>query len=469
MPNLSRLLKTTLCAMCATGLAAVAACGGRSAPPEGGVAPRAAGPSSPRTVSAGPEYDATRLYTQMGFLSAGAPLPFVGAVSYLATATQDSTDVTLGLSLANASLSFVRDNDRFVAGYSVSITLRQAGTVVREVSTHEVVRVASYKETSRLDESVVFQQGFVLAPGQYAVAVSLRDDGNGRTSTQEMLLAVPRLGAAGTLSTPVPFLQVVPRQSRAAVANLVVNPRATAVFGRDTGIVLYVEGYGDGSRLPLSIEARNDLGRVLWRDTLSLPRRGDLFSGAASVPVARIGIGVSVISIWPAANADTVRAPVFITFGEGLPVAKFDDMLVYLRWFASPYRIKQLRDTEPEARPAAWTAFVKATDSDPLTPINEDLVDYFSRLLVVTTRFREEGTPGWLTDRGKVLLGLGEPDQIYDQGLAGIGNRGRSQVWEYRRLNVQFIFYDQTGFDRWRLTSSGEMEFQAQWQRRVNR
>ncbi len=469
MPTLSRSLKGFLRVGGAFGLATLAACGGRSKPPEGGVAPRTSGTAPPRTVSAGPEFDAARLYTQMGFLSAGAPLPFIGAVSYLATATQDSTDVTLGLSLANASLSFVRDNDRFVAGYSVSVTLRQAGTVVREVSAHEAVRVASYKETSRIDESVVFQQGFVLAPGQYALAVSVRDDANGRMSTQEMLLAVPQLGAPGTLSTPVPYLQVVPRRSRAAVAELVGNPRATAVFGRDTAVVLYVEGYGDGSRLPLSIEARNDLGRVLWRDTLSLPRRGDLFSGAASVPVARIGIGVSIISIWPTGMADTTRAPVFITFGEGLPVAKFDDMLVYLRWFASPYRIKQLRDTEAEARPAAWTTFVKVTDSDPVTPINEDLVDYFSRLLVVTTRFREEGTPGWLTDRGKVLLGLGEPDQIYDQGLAGIGNRGRSQVWEYRRLNAQFVFYDQTGFDRWRLTSSGEMEFQAQWQRRVNR
>lgn len=466
---LSRLLKGMLRIGGALGIAAIAACGGRSRPPEGGVAPRVPGTPPPRTTSAGPDFDAARLYTQMGFLSASAPLPFVGAVSYLATATQDSTDVTLGLSLANASLSFVRDSDRFVAGYSVSITLRQAGTVVREVSAHETVRVASYKETTRLDESVVFQQGFVVAPGQYALAVSVRDDGNGRTSTQEMLLAVPRLGAGGTLSTPVPYLQVVPRRSRAAVAELVGNPRATAVFGRDTAIVLYVEGYGDGNRLPLSIEARNDLGRALWRDTLSLPRRGDLFSGAVSVPVARIGIGVSIISLWATGMADTTRAPVFITFGEGLPVAKFEDMLVYLRWFAAPYRIKQLRDTTPEARPAAWMAFIKATDSDPATLINEDLVDYFSRLLVVTTRFKEEGTPGWLTDRGKVLLGLGEPDQIYDQGLAGVGNRGRSQVWEYRRLNAQFVFYDQTGFDRWRLTNSGEMEFQSQWQRRVNR
>lgn len=446
-------------------LAALAACGGRGTPAGGTPAPRTA---PARTFSAGPEFDAARLYTQMGFLAAGAPMPFVGAVSYLGTASPDSTDVTFSLSFANASLAFARDNDRFVAGYSVTIVLRQAGVTVRDVTAHEAVRVGSFRETSRLDESVVFQQGFVLAPGQYALAVTLRDDATGRSNSQEMLVDVPRLGA-GKLSTPVPYLQVVPRRSIAAVADLVVNPRATVVFGRDSLVGLYIEGYGEGDRLPVSIEARNDLGRTLWRDTLSLPRRGDLFSGVAYVPVARIGIGVSVVSLAAAGTGDSAQAPVFVSFGEGLPVAKFEDMLLYMRWFTSPYRLKVLRDTTPEGRPAAWTAFVKETDDTPNTPVNESLVDYFTRLMLAATRFREEGTPGWMTDRGKVYLGLGEPDQIYDQGLAGMGTRGRSQVWEYRGLNIQLIFYDQSGFDRWRLTNSSESEFQLAWQRRVNR
>ncbi len=448
--------------------ALLAACGGRSAPPAGTPEPRQSGIANRRT-SAGPEFDASRLYTQMGFLSTGAPLPFVGAVSYLATPNQDSTDVTIGLSLANASLSFARDNDRFIAGYTVNLALRQGGSVVRDISAHEAVRVASYKETSRLDESIVFQQGVVLAPGQYALSASIRDDATGRATTQEMLITVPRLGTPGTLSTPVPYLQVAPRRARTELANLVVNPRATVAFGRDSIIGLYVEGYGDGPRLPLSVEVRNDAGRVLWRDTLSLPRRGDLFSGVAYIPVSKVGIGISVASLWATGQADTTRAPVFVTFGEGLPVAKFDDMIQYLRWFASSYRLKVLRDAAPEARPEAWTTFVKETDSSPLTPVNEDLVDYFSRLMEVAGRYREEGTPGWMTDRGKVLLGLGEPDQVYDQGLAGMGTRGRSQVWEYRRLNIQLVFYDQTGFDRWRLTNSSEMAFQTAWQRRVTR
>jgi GWxTD domain-containing protein len=234
-------------------------------------------------------------------------------------------------------------------------------------------------------------------------------------------------------------------------------------------ITLYVEGYGQGDRMPLSLAARDESGRLLWHDEASLPRHGDLFSGAVNVPVAKIGIGVAVVLIWPSDAADTVRAPVFVGFGEELPVAKFDDMLQYLRWFAAPYRIKALRDSSPEGRPAAWANFVKETDSNPLTPVNEDLQAYFTRLLIVSQRFKEEGSPGWLTDRGKVFLGLGEPDQMYDQGISTLGDRGRAQVWQYQRLNIQLTFYDQSGFGRWRLTNASELEFQSQWQRRVNR
>ena len=448
---------------------ATIACGGRARPAAGTPVPGGGGGTAARALSGGAEFDAARLYAQMGFLSAGAPMPFVGGVSYLAAAISDSTNLTVALSITNAVLSFSRDNDRFVAGYTVGLTLRQGGSVLHDIDAHESVRVASYKETGRTDESVIFQQGLTVAPGQYTLAVAVRDDGSGRTSTQEMLLTVPQLGDKRALSTPVPFLRVVPRRVRGAAVDLVSNTRALAIFGRDTAILLYVEGYGDGDRLPVAVEARNDEGRVLWRDTASLPRRGNVFSGVISVPVSKVGIGVAVISMWPIAGADSVRAPVFVTFGEELPVAKFDDMIAYLRWFAAPYRLKSLRDTTSEARPGAWVEFVKATDASPETPVNEELYEYFARLFIVTARYREEGMPGWKTDRGKVYLGLGEPAQVFDQGIATVGDRGRAQVWEYRNLNVQLVFYDQTGFGRWRLTNASESVFQSQWLRRVNR
>ncbi len=469
MPNPTML--TTMSRPSTIVLAAVAAivmaCGGRSRTPADGPAPRGGAPAG-RASAAGLEFDASRLYAQMGLLASGAPLPFVGGVSYLATASPDSTNLIVALSMANSALAFSRDNDRFLAGYTVNLSLRQGGVTMHELEAHETVRVAAYKETGRIDQSIVFQQGLTVTPGQYALAVSVRDDGSGRTSRQELLLTVPALGD-GTLSTPIPFLRVVPRRSRGVQADLVSDPRATAIFGRDTVLSLYLEGYGAGERLPVSVEARNETGQLLWHDTATLPRHGDLFSGVVAVPVAKIGIGIAVISMSASGTSDTARAPVFVGFGEELPVAKFEDMLVYLRWFAAPFRLKVLRESAPEARPAAWAQFVKETDSTPLTAVNEDLREYFARLLLASARYREEGTPGWLTDRGKVFLGLGEPDQVFDQGMAAMGERGRAQVWEYRRFSVQLVFYDQSGFGRWRLTNASEIEFQSQWQRHVNR
>jgi GWxTD domain-containing protein len=207
---------------------------------------------------------------------------------------------------------------------------------------------------------------------------------------------------------------------------------------------------------------------MLFSDTVSLVRRQTLYSGVLYVPIARTGIGPAVVSVWQTGMRDTTRAPVFIGFGDELPVATYDEMLNYLKWFALPSRIKSLRDTAPEFRPAAWASFVR--DNATLTGGAEALRDYFLRLSKANVEFREEGVPGWMTDRGKVLLGLGEPDQRYEQGSpADPSQRLRSQIWEYRNLQIQLVFTEQQEFGHWRMTNSSSIAFENAWRRRVTR
>jgi len=141
-------------------------------------------------------------------------------------------------------------------------------------------------------------------------------------------------------------------------------------------------------------------------------------------------------------------------------------MLNYLRFFAAPYRLQRLRDAAEEDRPAAWAAFVRETDAQPDTPAHEELRAYFGRLMRANGRFREEATPGWLSDRGRVFISLGEPDQIIEPQVADF-SRNRQQLWEYRNMNTQLVFYDQTGTGRWRLTQSSEVRFEAEFRRRL--
>jgi GWxTD domain-containing protein len=439
--------------VCAT-LAGCGSGGATTPRPGSNVAPvPAAGPGDT------PVADPTALYRQMGLIAAGAPLPFTGAVGFLATVRSDSTHVVFALSLATASLAFERDGDRFNATYGVSLTMRRDGAMVRQVDATEPVRVATYRETLRLDESIIFQQVLTVPPGIYTLAVRVRDERRGVTGGADVALRVPAL-PAGSLATPIPFYESRLRLATDSLPRLLMRPRASAVFGRDSLLSFYVEGYGSGEAIPVQLAVRAD-DRVIFRDSSSVPRSGAIHAGVLSVPISRVGIGAAEVLMWRGTGGDTVRSPIFVGFGEDLPAVTYADMLIYLRYFASPAQLRTLRDAAPDARATVWQEFLKDTDPFPQTGEHEGLREYFARLRQANDRFREEGTPGWRTDRGVVFLQLGEPDAVTDDTPTNFGDRGRRQLWEYRRHNLRVLFVDQSGFGRWRMTQQSESDVAA--------
>ncbi len=460
--------------LCGGLVVAFAACGGArpAGGPAGAPAPVSAGGSSgnataPAVASTGPQFDQVRLYQQLGLLARGAPMPFVGNASFLATGTQDSTHVLIGLGISNASLTFSRDGDRFRAGYSVEIAVKQNGATVKQSDARESVLLSSFRETSRIDESIIFQELLTLTPGSYNLVLTVRDDGSSRANTEDVTLLVPEV-KDGMLSSPITFARAVTRNNRDSLPQIVSSPTSTITFGSDSMVPLYLEGYSSaaGARLPIRYAVMSEKGQTIFADSTSLPKRGNLYSGVVMIPVARLTIGAAQVAFLQPGRSDSVKVPIFIGFGEDLPVTTYEDMITYLRWFAPSYELNTLRDTAPAFRAGAWASFVKRHAT--LGGSNEPLRDYFRRLLGANARFREEGIPGWTTDRGKVLLGLGEPDQVFDQrNSTDFGQRGRSQIWDYRNQNLQLTFYDQTGFGRWRLVNSSEIAFQAAWRRRI--
>lgn len=410
------------------------------------------------------------IYRRMGLLAPAAPVPFVGTVRFLGTARPaDSTLALVAVSLPNRALTFVRDGDRFRASYEVRAEVRRGAQVVRRVEAEEVVRVASVRETTRGDESVIFQQTLALAPGPYTLSVAVRDGAGVRNAAQELAITVPTL-AGGTLSSPVTVYEAAPRAAFDSAPRLVASPRATFTFGRDTAASVYLEGYGPGgATLPVRLTLRAaDGGAPVWSGAVSLARRGALFSGVVPVPLAALGVGrVGTLVAARADSRDSVAAPLFVTFGDELPLTSFDEMTSYLRYFADGPRVAALRRAPAAGRGAAWGEFFRATDPTPSTPGNEALREYFARIAQANARYREEGGSGWLTDRGRVYVSVGDPDQLYEQGgTADVNARGRAQIWEYRDDGVRLVFFDQSGFGRWRLSPQSEGDLQLLARRR---
>jgi GWxTD domain-containing protein len=289
----------------------------------------------------------------------------------------------------------------------------------------------------------------------------VRDEGSTRSTSSETSLNVPRL-ETHALSSPITVYEATPRASADSAPSLIANPRATAVLGRDSVMQVYLEGYGLAPDALVVLTASGEGAEaLLWRDTVTLTRNGSLNAAVVSLPVSRIGVGRITLAANVAGSTDTVRSPVFVSFGGSLVVSSFDEMLSYLRYFASPERLRVLQEATLEARGRAWMTFWNETDPVPSTAEHEGLRDYFQRLTLANERFREEGGPGWLTDRGRVFVSLGDPDQIYERADSQLRQRGRAQIWVYNQHQAQLAFIDRTGFGQWRLSQASEAEFLA--------
>lgn len=456
-----------LLATAAGALAGPAACAGsgglRGAEETGAMPPRPAG-----LLAAPPPPDAVRLYRGMGLIAHGEPFPVTGRLSYLAGSSPETTYVVVTVAIPNRALTFTLSGDGYHAAYAVDAVVRQGNDTAARASAREAVVVASFRETARTDESIVFQQLLRIAPGRYEMLLRLRDEGSERAAADTTALDVPRLGAAATLGTPVPYYEAVARERLDAVPRLLAMPRATVTFGRDSTLPVYLEGYGATGANGVTVRAavRGEDGAVVWRDSATLARRsGALASGVLALPVRRLGIGAATLDVWRDDGRDTVHAPILVTLGDELPAASFEDMLSYLRFFASPARLERLRAAPPAERGAAWEAFLGGGEPGAVAgdagARGRALQQYFARIQVANQRYGSAGEPGWLTDRGMVFAAFGDPDQLLEPDPSALSPRGLVQRWVYRERKLQLEFRDVAGQDRWRLAPSSEGEFRA--------
>lgn len=424
-------------------LALLSACGG------GRSGPATTPTSADQTLS--DLFNLTALYQRMGRLAGARPLPWVGQFAYFA-GRDDSTVVLLGVSIDNRALSFQRSGREFEARYRVEIGFQQTGALPLRYARDEVVTVGTYPETQRSDESIVFQQGFLLPPGTYQASVTVRDVSGSQFSRAEAEVAVPALGP-GSVSAPLIVYQATPRTTLGAEPDLIMNPRGTVAHGGDS-LTVMVEAYGLPGATRVPVVMRDERDQVLVREDLA-------FSGGQPVEQRSITLPPEVpslgrLSITVGADGAGKETTALVSFSRSWVLTNYDNLLDLLRFFGYDDRLEQLRRAAPEDRARLWREFWVASDPNSNTPENEALELYFTRVAIANERFREEGAQAWRSDRGEVFITLGPPDQELESPRS---TDSRVVQWVYNEYRAVLTFTGQFGFSRLRLTPQSRSEF----------
>jgi GWxTD domain-containing protein len=404
-------------------------------------------------------FDAAAVYDRMGLFVTPPPLASVGNTHFLAGPTTDSTLAVFTLSLANHSLSFRRDANEFVAEYHVEVAFRSDSGSTARLASDQTVRVRSFQETLRADESILFQGFLLVHPGIYTAEVLIRDRNSPTSSRRERSDTVPRFSGPA-LAAPIPIYQGAGRGVRGDRPQLLANPRATLPYGVDT-LRFYVEGYDLPPGTRVAAEAIDEGGTVQWQDTVTLRDTAGFARLVVPIAGSRLPVGQEELRLAAVGGTAKSSSTFLVSFSSQWVVTNYAEMLNLLRYFDRPELVSKLRSALPEQRAEAWRTFWAATDPVPLTPENEALDNYLHSIQVANVRFPEEGRPGWLTDRGEVFITLGEPDEVTDFSGNNISRSTPQTIrWSYTTLRLGLLFQDLTGFGRFVLTPGSRADYQ---------
>lgn len=140
-----------------------------------------------------------------------------------------------------------------------------------------------------------------------------------------------------------------------------------------------------------------------------------------------------------------------------------------LNYISIDQEVEIFEELDEEGMKRFLAEFWLRRDPDPTTVINEYKREYFENLEYADLNFSNAFREGWRTDRGRVLLIYGKPDEIerYPSSM----DSAPYEIWQYYGLEggSVFIFADITGhgsFDLLHSTYRNEIK-DPNWQERI--
>ena len=133
---------------------------------------------------------------------------------------------------------------------------------------------------------------------------------------------------------------------------------------------------------------------------------------------------------------------------SGLSEAQMDSAYEPLVYLMSAEEQGVYSGLTPDAKRKWLRQFWARRDPTPGTTRNEERERFYAAIGEANRRFREGGAsqvPGWRTDRGRIFVKYGVPDETLERRQAGSTNP--YDVWKFTRTRaMKFVFMDLTGF-----------------------
>jgi len=132
------------------------------------------------------------------------------------------------------------------------------------------------------------------------------------------------------------------------------------------------------------------------------------------------------------------------------------EALRQMRYILDSDSLDYYEEAPLDEQKAYFARFWEARDPNPDSEANELLEEYFTRVNFANREFSNYSNDGWLSDRGRILIKFGFPDDVERHPFEM--DSVPYVIWRYYGLRKTFVFVDRSGFGDYRLPP----EYQAE-------
>ncbi len=335
------------------------------------------------------------------------------------------------------------------------MSFKREGAPSVDVAREEVVRVPTFQETLRSDESILFQQVLRLLPGNYTVSVTVRDVGSTSESRAQADYTAPSFGA-GDVSAPILAYQATGRGNLADPLTLVLNPRGAVGYGSDT-LLAYIEGYRFARPTTVPFKVVDEQQHVIHEDELRFRGGHQVESQVIRLSPDSVSLGELQLVVGEGQAERQVSA--LVSFTQAWVVTNFDEMLDLLRYFGHDDEVNAMRKAPESERARMWREFYAETD-----PNNDHARERGAEPVLQPHR---PGQPA-LHRRGRRRVAHRPRRGVRQPRRAGRGDREQPRddgqpdrpVGRTSTYRLELFFRDESGFGRLRLLPSSRADYE---------
>lgn len=371
--------------------------------------------------------------------------PFSSAIS------KDSVKIVTFMEIPYHSLQFVKRNGSFIAYYQASVGIKEKkGADINQIVWIDSLIVKDYFDTkSRIKNKKHFISLNVLKGRQYEIIGELQDSDTRKKGIKTVNLDFRQLNKSPSLLKP----------------NFLLNLQGSWGFGKDKiptrgykvrevgqGLDLMISGYIKRKEFLVNIYLTNKTTNDSLIQKFSGFGDNEYFREEIFIPTTKLNSLKNDFKIELVQGKKIIEK--YITFSKYKPgisnyVNDIELALRQMKYILTAQERKEIKLKSKKNKETLFSRLWKKRDPTPLTEYNELMEEYFGRVAYANESF-QGWEPGWETDRGMIYILFGPPDEI-QRTNPSTTNSMIYQIWNYYKINKQFVFRDQNGFGDYRL------------------